>query len=92
MSTSIQEQDLIQTIKQLEQRIADMERQQRTIKDNNPQLSIAQGQPVLVNITNSIFPATPTNPCQLGEMAVNTNELYICVATNTWRKTTLSTF
>ena len=31
MSTSIQEQDLIQTIKQLEQRISDLERQQRTI-------------------------------------------------------------
>jgi hypothetical protein len=31
MSTSIQEQDLIQTIKQLEQRVNDLERQQRTI-------------------------------------------------------------
>lgn len=31
MSTNIQEQDLIQKIKQLEQRINDLERQQRTI-------------------------------------------------------------
>ena len=31
MSTSIQEQDLIQTIKQLEQRLSDVERQQRAI-------------------------------------------------------------
>lgn len=31
MSTSIQEQDLIQKIKELEQRLADIERQQRTI-------------------------------------------------------------
>ena len=31
MSTSIQEQDLVQKIKQLEQRLADIERQQRTI-------------------------------------------------------------
>lgn len=31
MSTSIQEQDLIQTIKQLEQRINDLERQQRSL-------------------------------------------------------------
>ena len=31
MSTNIQEQDLIQTIKKLEQRINDLERQQRTI-------------------------------------------------------------
>jgi hypothetical protein len=31
MSTSIQEQDLIQRIKELEQRLADIERQQRTI-------------------------------------------------------------
>jgi hypothetical protein len=31
MSTSIQEQDLIQTIKELQQRISDLERQQRTI-------------------------------------------------------------
>jgi hypothetical protein len=34
MSTSIQEQDLIQTIKQLEQRISDLERQQRAIGSN----------------------------------------------------------
>lgn len=31
MSTSIQEQDLIQTIKQLEQRISDLERQQKSM-------------------------------------------------------------
>jgi hypothetical protein len=31
MSTSIQEQDLVQKIKELEQRLADLERQQRTI-------------------------------------------------------------
>ena len=31
MSTSIQEQDLIQTIKDLQQRVNDLERQQRTI-------------------------------------------------------------
>ena len=31
MSTSIQEQDLVQKIKQLEQRVNDLERQQRTI-------------------------------------------------------------
>jgi hypothetical protein len=33
MSTSIQEQDLIQTIKQLEQRISDLERQQRNLSN-----------------------------------------------------------
>jgi hypothetical protein len=31
MSTSIQEQDLVQTIKELQQRVNDLERQQRTI-------------------------------------------------------------
>lgn len=92
MSTLIQERNVIEYIKKLEQRVSDLERLQRTIKDNEPELSIAQGRAVPVNITNSIIPFSSAGSCKLGDMAVTTEGLYICSTTNTWRKANISSF
>jgi hypothetical protein len=146
MSTSIQEQDLIQTIKHLEQRISDLERQQRTIatttgasvngddvavglpvlganskgieirKDlirlytNNPSGDITAQMDITwdswTNVINIPFltalqaqqiafvsvPATSTSSGTTGEIAANNTHLYVCTATNTWRRVALSTF
>ena len=158
MSTSIQEQDLIQTIKQLEQRISDLERQQRNLGsniENTPRafieglgyvaLSIPDGMAspfptgeagieitptgirllgrkpgdpsVTVDIdlqwnswdniilTNSnvsvreIFqqfhwfvPATPTSTGTAGEIKWDTTHLYVCTASNTWRRVAVGTW
>jgi hypothetical protein len=53
MSTSIQEQDLIQTIKQLEQRISDLERQQRTIGSSGGAVSQSPNQASTINMLNT---------------------------------------
>jgi hypothetical protein len=61
MSTSIQEQDLIQTIKELKQRVSDLERQQRTLGNNFVQTD--PNIPPSINIkdisgdSSEIFPA-----------------------------------
>jgi hypothetical protein len=146
MSTSIQEQDLIQTIKDLQQRISDLERQQRTIATNTGANvagdNVSVGEPVLgpnasgieirkdlirlytnnpsgditaqmditwdswTNVINIPFltalqaqqivfvsvPATTTSSGTTGEIAANTTHLYICIATNTWRRVDLTTW
>jgi len=53
MSTSIQEQDLIQTIKHLEQRISDLERQQRTIASSNSAVVQSPNQASTINLLNT---------------------------------------
>lgn len=152
MSTSIQEQDLIQTIKQLEQRISDLERQQRTIAGtsefsggqvvrvvNNAAIvefvglgynSITygrQGGPVqyvdinfnangfLLDYSNDSssnlgwlrlsdqldlrldahdvnIPATPTSTGTKGVIKWDGSHLYLCTATNTWRRVAIGTW
>lgn len=153
MSTSIQEQDLIQTIKELQQRISDLERQQRTIaidtsgiktvqvkKDissvqsermdvssNNIQyyyadtsgplvdggivinfdvdrldifntgdfvpgiLNLYDLSPAINNHDTSI-PATTTSTGVKGQIKWNASHIYVCTATNTWRRVALSTW
>jgi hypothetical protein len=152
MSTSIQEQDLIQTIKQLEQRISDLERQQRAIGTNfgnvfleTNQLRIGQydtpgGDSITIqsdvislgtqnsggDITSTIelnwdahasnklsisgsldvfevqgtkiiltgenTPASSSASGQKGTICWNSTYLFICVATNSWKRIALSTF
>jgi hypothetical protein len=158
MSTSIQEQDLIQTIKQLEQRISDLERQQRTISgtseltgnkavtvrkdfspvqyeqleiDSNsvyyyysdtstPELNVDQALSINftldgITISNNggdfspgnLFldqltlvanwhdydiPATTTSTGTKGMIKWNGTHLYLCTATNTWRRVALTTW
>jgi len=157
MSTSIQEQDLIQTIKQLEQRISDLERQQRTIatttilgdkavrvrKDFSPvqyeQVEIDSNsilyyfldtstpglntdQVLSINFTldgvtisnnagdfspGNLFldqltlvanfhdyniPANSSSTGVKGMIKWDSTHLYVCTATNTWRRVVLSTF
>jgi hypothetical protein len=156
MSTSIQEQDLIQKIKQLEQRISDLERQQRNFGSNIENTAFIDGLGYIVlslpdgmsspyptgesgieitptgirlfgrkpgdpsitvdidlqwnswnNIilTNSnvsvreIFqefhwfvPATSTSTGTAGEIKWDSSHIYVCTATNTWRRVALSTW
>lgn len=92
MSTLIQERNVIEYIKKLEQRVSDLERLQRTIKDNEPELSIAMGRAVPANITNSTIPFSSAGSCKLGDMAVTGNDLYICSSANTWRKVNINSF
>lgn len=163
MSTSIQEQDLIQTIKHLEQRVNDLERQQRTIGSSGSALAQSPNQASTINLLNTnpfiiladpvgtpnarglqlehdkislqgsngagdiqgpnmditwdswslqinfpsvalyrgftdpivvetAVPATPTSVGSPGEIAANNTHLYVCTATNTWRRVALSTF
>ena len=153
MSTSIQEQDLIQTIKDLQQRISDLERQQRTIaidtagtktvkikKDfssvqsermdmssNSIQyyyadtsgplvdggivinfdvdrldilntgdfapgtLNLYDISPAINNHDTSI-PATITSTGTKGMIKWNATHLYLCTATNTWRRVAIGTW
>src|SRR5208337_869657 len=37
-------------------------------------------------------PATLTSPGQIGDMALDSNFLYVCTATNTWSRTALSQY
>ena len=92
MSTLIQERNIIEYIKKLEQRVSDLERLQRTIKDDEPELSIAQGKKVSVNITNSVIPFSSAGSCKLGDMAVTSGDLYVCSTANTWRKVNINSF
>jgi hypothetical protein len=92
MSTLIQERNIIEYIKKLEQRVSDLERLQRTIQDNEPELSIAQGRAIPANITNSIIPFSSANTGKLGQMAVTNADLYICTTQNTWRKVNINSF
>jgi hypothetical protein len=39
---------------------------------------------VLPGVTVVAVPATPTSTGSVGQIAVNTTHLHICVATNTW--------
>jgi hypothetical protein len=43
-------------------------------------------------VTTTAVPSTATSTGTAGQIAFNTSGLYVCVATNTWRKATLSTF
>jgi hypothetical protein len=176
MSTSIQEQDLIQTIKQLEQRISDLERQQRSLGNNfvstdpnippsinvldtggdftkifpgsarfSNKISSIENQEIVIsptfisygyeyvdpffttndsiniNLTFGIYaqstgdfgrknftigeeldlvikehdisiPATPTSTGTKGTIKWNTTHLYLCTATNTWRRVAIGTW
>jgi hypothetical protein len=155
MSTSIQEQDLIQEIKDLKQRISDLERQQRQIGSDggsvvtNPNSTVYLSDPAFTpngkgieitkdgitfylnnstGLTTSDFDIqafynpsgpsildidgdlqvgtaniislilsgfTPTSSSfngKAGQFTWDSNYLYICVATNSWKRITLSTF
>jgi hypothetical protein len=155
MSTSIQEQDLIQTIKQLEQRISDLERQQRTIGSDggsvvtNPNSTIYLSDfaftpngkameltkdgiifylndptgfftsdfkieafynptgssilyidgaidvgtaDIITLILSGFTPSSSSFNGQAGQFTWDSNYLYICVATNSWKRITLSSF
>ncbi|MGA1047902.1 MAG: hypothetical protein ACO3UU_07815 [Minisyncoccia bacterium] len=153
MSTSIQEQDLIQRIKQLEQRINDLERQQKSViidaSKNNASMAVFQdilniyqeigisynsinylkqasgdSQNVDINFNTDGFaldyfnsassalgvfqlsntldlkldahdvniPATPTSTGTKGTIKWNASHLYVCTATNTWRRVALTTW
>ena len=154
MSTSIQEQDLIQTIKQLEQRISDLERQQRNLGSNVENtafidgfgfvsLSIPAGPPPLptgesgIEITPTgirllgrnpagnanadidvnwdawdekflmptnvyiqninlslhwLVPATTTSTGTAGDIRWDSGHIYVCTATNTWRRVAVGTW
>jgi len=156
MSTSIQEQDLIQELKDLKQRISDLERQQRNIAttttggekaiqitknfnavqaerltvssdylsyyyaDNtDPNLVVDGGiqinfdvdrldifntgdfvpgilnlydiSPAINNHDTSI-PATTTSTGVKGQIKWNASHIYVCTATNTWRRVALTTW
>lgn len=158
MSTSIQEKDFIQTIKELQQRVTDLERQQRTIAsgtinagqyvrienfgievgergptktyisllgngeivtryqgvsgllsdmvfmhngqgldlggdklDGTPGFHTIQGTLAISN-NDWIIPATPTSSGYKGTISWNATHLYVCTATNTWRRVALSTW
>ena len=154
MSTTIQEQDLIQTIKQLEQRINDLERKQTSLTINainngsvavykkitsslteelgmsyNSMNYIRSGispdtQNVDINFNNNGFwldyfndsssalgwfrlsdqldlrldahdvniPTSSSSTGTKGTIKWNSTYLYVCTATNTWRRVALSTF
>ena len=154
MSTSIQEQDLIQTIKQLEQRLEDLERGQKSViinAINNGNVAVYKkitsslieelgmsynsfnytrsGTPpdtqnVDINFNANGFwldyfndsssalgwfrlsdqldlrldahdvniPATSTSTGTKGTIKWDETNLYVCTATNTWRRVALSTF
>lgn len=154
MSTSIQEQDLIQTIKQLEQRLEDLERSQKSViinAINNGSVAVYKkitsslieelgmsynsfnytrsGTPpdtqnVDINFNANGFwldyfndsssalgwfrlsdqldlrldahdvniPATSTSTGTKGTIKWDGTNLYVCTATNTWRRVALSTF
>lgn len=153
MSTSIQEQDLIQTIKHLEQRISDLERQQRTIATETAGTKTVRVKTDFSNVqsesmdisSNSIqyyysdtsgplvdggivinfdvdrldiintgdfvpgnfnlydlslvidnhdtnIPANSSSTGVKGTIKWNSTHLFVCTATNTWRRVALSTF
>jgi len=154
MSTSIQEQDLIQTIKQLEQRLEDLERGQKSViinAINNGNVAVYKkitsslieelgmsynsfnytrsGTPpdtqnVDINFNANGFwldyfndsssalgwfrlsdqldlrldahdvniPATSTSTGTKGTIKWDGTNLYVCTATNTWRRVALNTF
>ena len=154
MSTSIQEQDLIQTIKHLEQRLEDLERGQKSViinAINNGNVAVYKkitsslteeigmsynsfnytrsGTPpdtqnVDINFNANGFwldyfndsssalgwfrlsdqldlrldahdvniPATSTSTGTKGTIKWNSTHLFVCTATNTWRRVALSTF
>jgi hypothetical protein len=149
MSTSIQEQDLIQEIKDLQQRVNDLERQQKSIiidaSKNNSSMAIFQDilgvyqevgilynsinyttgdQNVNINFNTNGFaldyfndfssalgwfrlsneldlrldahdvniPSTPTSTGAKGVIKWDSTHLYVCTATNTWRRVALTTW
>jgi hypothetical protein len=61
-------------------------------------LALNQANSNLVNAIDGQFPnwtgvpATSTSPGVPGQVAYSTSFLFICVATNTWRRVALSTF
>jgi len=76
----------------------------RMINDANGQLTIntATGGNLQVN-ANGIFttgsfhvnlatPSSSSAPCTAGQIGADTNYIYVCVATNTWRRSALSSF
>jgi|HubBroStandDraft_1064217.scaffolds.fasta_scaffold03156_6 hypothetical protein len=44
----------------------------------------------LTRIVSSVPPPTPTSPGSPGQIAFDSTHLWVCVATNTWKKTTLT--
>lgn len=47
---------------------------------------------VLALFNSASIPSTPTSTGTKGQIAANETHLYICVATDTWRRVALSTF
>jgi hypothetical protein len=152
MSTSIQEQDLIQRIKDLQERISDLERQQKSVLINassNGNVAVFQdilgiyqevamsynsinylkqalgdSQNVDINFNEDGFaldyfnsasaalgwfrlsdqldlrldahdvniPATPTSAGTKGTIKWNASHIYVCTATNTWRRVAVGTW
>lgn len=47
---------------------------------------------LLALFNSASVPSTPTSTGTRGQIAANETHLYICVATDTWRRVSLSTF
>jgi hypothetical protein len=45
-----------------------------------------------LRIDQSMTPATSSDPCNQGQIAWDTNYVYVCVATNTWKRAALSSW
>jgi hypothetical protein len=74
------------------------------INDANGQLTIntTTGGNLQVNATgvyttgsfhvNLATPSSSSAPCTAGQIGADTNYIYVCVATNMWKRTSLSSF
>jgi hypothetical protein len=41
---------------------------------------------------NLATPAKSSSPCEVGQLGADRNYVYVCVAANTWKRSTLSSF
>lgn len=48
--------------------------------------------PLVRPFDTASMPASTTDPCNAGELRYDSNFLYLCIATNTWRRSPLSTW
>jgi hypothetical protein len=60
-----------------------------SIAGDTSQIGILEGS---VNILSEFVPTAATDPGTLGDIAFDTNYIYYCVATNTWKRSPLSTW
>lgn len=63
-----------------------------TVKDYNnvPLFSLSStGQ---IRVVNPTTPSSSSDPCAIGTIVWDANNIYVCVATNTWKRTQLASF